>query len=185
MDSQNARVYLTYFYKAFNEGFGSSSLTLATFSSSFAALSFSTASSAESLDHLLEELKLLVLLVGYDGGISIIWEVSLPLDKCAIAESDFVESDQTVDASGSVSWLCWKDFIADWVTDITDLIDSDLPAGSISIVNLNHWFKLPWSTINEWCSCDLCCQNFLQFEALENSPGLVSWNRKDAALSLM
>ena len=100
--------------------------------------SFSLSASCECLFHLSEEFEFLVLLIEDDVGVSIVREVGGPLNISRVVISDSIEENLTLDASHLVRWLSGDDLVSKCASHIADLINSDIPLGTISVLNVYH-----------------------------------------------
>ena len=100
--------------------------------------SFWLGSLGESLFEVLEELKLLELLILYHDSISIVGVVGLPLNECGVVVSDLSEAELACNASYLVSRLSRDDLVTEGVPHIADLIDAELPLSTVEIVDAHH-----------------------------------------------
>lgn len=120
-----------------------------------------------------EELEFLVSLVRDDSGISIIWEVSVPLYEGSAVVCHSLQYDLALNAGNLMGWLSWEDLIADWVSKFTNFIDSQLPLGSISVNNFKNWVDLSSWAWSEWGTWNLAWNDLLKLEWFEQTPSLV------------
>ena len=159
------------------------SIKLIIFTQFLSLLTFSM--SSQVLLHLSEELKFLIFLVSNDSSISIIWEVCLPFNIGSLIVSDWSQSDIPLNTGSSVSWFSSNDFITNRVSQVTDLNNSELPVGTIIIVDLDDWVQLIGTSSHKGGWLNFAWNNFLKFEFLEYVPCFTNGKGKDCWLYLM
>ena len=85
-------------------------------------------------------------------------------------------------AGDLVCGLSGDNLVADSVLRVRDLVDAELPDGSIGVGDANDRVKLVRSANGELRGLDMGWQNFGEVESLENTPSLFNGYRENSAL---
>lgn len=128
----------------------------------FRALQRCSLASRKVLLHVSEELQLLVLLVEDNCGISVVGEVGGPLDEGSAVIGDSFEDDLSLDAGDLMSGLSGEDLVAKGVLDIADLVDAELPLGTVCVLDGEHRVELVGAARGEGSVLDALGHNFLE-----------------------
>ena len=121
----------------------------------------------ESFFHFSEEFKLLIFLVSNHTCISVIGEICDPFNIGGVIFANRSQYNLSLDACHLMGWFGWNNFVSDWASHVTDFNNSDLPWGTIGIINLNDWIKLSWRSSGESGSFNFIRNDGFEVEFLE------------------